>query len=96
MATFKMPSHAKTADAFQRAGGRWKPNQHYTGATADTNHIKAVQALIDKYATAIEAYHLYEPFPAMYSLEMQFSDKESLIRCSDEYQLLFPQEDEED
>lgn len=91
----KLLPNAVTA---QSAGDRWEPELQFTGSIEQDRD--RLIALLKKYGSHVEFYFLYYPFPAHYSLELQFfetvSGQRAMRDCRAEYQTWPVDEDEDD
>jgi hypothetical protein len=61
----------KSAERFEREGGEWSPDLHWTG-THRQPEIKFINWLLLRYAPHIEAMHVGSLFGGDYSVEVQF------------------------
>ena len=71
---FRLPPYAMVAPAWEQRGCKWSPDVHFTGDVHARDEIRFINYLLTKNAEQIVAYHDYRPFPAMFSLEVQFDD----------------------
>lgn len=78
-----------SAPEFQKLGGDWEPHAHFTGNPEDRDEVEAVQGVINRHSTGIVAHYVYRPYPAMYSVELQFQNEGQGIACRQDYASLF-------
>jgi hypothetical protein len=84
---FKVPG--LNAPEFQKQGGEWEPDVHFTGNAEDVREVSAVQAIINRHADGIIAYYSYLPFTKMFSIELQFKNEDLAADCAEDYSKLF-------
>ena len=72
--SFRVPSGVKTAPAWQKLGKEWSPDAHLTGDMRRGDEIRFINSLLLRYGAHMVACYLMQPFPVMYSLELQFSE----------------------
>jgi hypothetical protein len=79
------------ADEFEKHGGAWDPDLHFTGSYGDNAEVEAVQSVIDAHREGLIAHFLYSPFPGMFSLELQWSldHRDNMLACRKAYHDLF-------
>jgi hypothetical protein len=76
-------------------GREFNPQLHFTGDPANRREVAAVQRLMDKYSQAIVAYATQDtpgfhgPAGLMYSVELQFSNRDEMLACRAAYRQLF-------
>lgn len=74
-----------SAPQFQAQGGTWSPDLHFNGTVKDW---KDFEKIVEKYASFVVAYYLYESFPGYWSLECQFGadeqSREAFAACRKE------------
>ncbi len=89
-----------TADKWKASGKEWKPGAHFTGEPSDSQQIALILGLLAKHRDKVVAQYLYQPYESMFSLEVQFSDRESREECLNEYdskmRVLLPEVDEDE
>lgn len=82
-----------TAPEFQKQGGKWEPDLHFTGSYGANAETEAIQTVIDAHLTGLVAYYLYSPLAGHYSLELQWDKTEegrkTMQACRKRYQALF-------
>lgn len=77
---------ALPAPEFERRGGRWEPHIHWIVPTHDEIESTFVQALLDKYASKVEAYSILPCLDGdTFCVELQFHDESVGDRCRTEY-----------
>jgi hypothetical protein len=89
---FRFYSGANSAPLFERQGGIWEPQAHFTGVSTDPYEIRAVQNVIDCHMRSLVAYHLYCPLPGTYSLELQWDREGRACSAIRDYEALFDDE----
>ncbi len=72
----------------------FNPQLHFTGMLEDRQHVRAVQKVIDDHSRSLTAYATQATpgvscFPGMFSVELQFSDRNEMMACRKTYQDLF-------
>jgi hypothetical protein len=83
---FRLPETAKPAEEWEGQGNDFDPELHFTGAMDDRKEVKFVQRLLDRHGSGLAAYFCYQPLPGMFSLELQFHDRQTMLACRREYQ----------
>ena len=75
---------AVSADEYERNGGEFDPQLHFTGELKG-DEVQFINQLLAKHTTGLIAYHMYSPFPNTYSIELQYQNREAMLACREEY-----------
>lgn len=89
---FRFHRGANSAPLFERQGGIWEPQAHFTGVSTDPYEVRAVQNVIDRHKRSMVAYHLACPLPGTYSLELQWDRDGYAGPAIREYEAMFDEE----
>jgi hypothetical protein len=88
-------SRAKGCDEFERQGGKWNPDLHFT-CIPERHEMTFLNWLIQRHARGIVAHCFSEPWPGACSIELQFGttdeDRRLLSECRKFYHDSFDEE----